>query len=129
MENTKLQKNDETKIQNEVKEEYFLPSVDIIENEKEFLLFADLPGCDEKSLDINLEKNTLTIKAIKNEIVKDDFDLVYCEYTPGNYKRSFALSDDIDRENVKANIKDGILRLILPKSKDSQPKKITVAVA
>jgi len=104
----------------------FVPSVDIIERKEDLLLIADMPGVDDKSLDITLEKNILTINGYVEPEIPDKHKLVYAEYSVGDYQRTFTLSDEIDRERIQASVKNGVLRLILPKVEAAKVKKIAV---
>ncbi|MEN6620129.1 MAG: Hsp20/alpha crystallin family protein [Smithella sp.] len=107
----------------------FVPRVDIYENKDAIFLIADMPGVDEKSVDIELEKNLLTITGcVYIDEVKDK-SIVYSEYETGDYERTFTLSDEIDREKIKATVKDGVLRLELPKAEKAKPKKIEIQAA
>jgi HSP20 family molecular chaperone IbpA len=104
----------------------FVPRVDIIERNDDLVLIADMPGVDEKSLDITVEKNILTINGYVEPEVPDKHKLVYAEYSVGDYQRTFTLSDERDRERIQASIKNGVLRLILPKVEAAKVKKIAV---
>lgn len=108
----------------------FVPAVDIYETEKEIVLLADMPGVDEKSIDIILEKNVLSIKGSVEAITPKDYTLVYSEYEVGDFERSFTVdTESVDRDKIKATYKNGVLSLHLPKAEPAQPKKISVAVA
>lgn len=107
----------------------FVPRVDIYETKEALFLIADMPGVDEKTVDVELEKNVLTISGrVENGKVKD-YSLVFSEYEVGDYERTFTLSDEIDREKIKASVKQGVLRLELPKAEKVKPKKITINAA
>ena len=105
------------------------PAVDILETEKDVLLLADMPGVDENTVDIELEKNVLTITGrVENGHVKDAA-MMYSEYEIGDYERVFTLSDRIDRDKIVATVKNGVLRLELPKAEEVTPKKIGIKAA
>lgn len=104
----------------------FSPHTDIYETEKEIILTTDIPGADEKSVEINLEKNILTINALTDVEGIKDHRLAYQEYALGDYRRSFALNGEIDREKIGAVVKNGVLTLHLPKSEAARARKITV---
>ena len=107
----------------------FVPRVDIYETKDALLLIADMPGVDEKTVDVELEKNILTISGrVENGRVKD-YRIVFSEYEVGDYERTFTLSDAIDREKIKANVKHGVLRLELPQAEEVKPKKIIINAA
>jgi HSP20 family protein len=104
----------------------FIPRADIYETDDHIILLADIPGADEQSTDITLEKNILTINANVDWNMPDDYGLNYGEYGIGDYQRSFTLSDEIDRENIEATIANGVLRLQLPKAGPAKTRKISV---
>jgi len=107
----------------------FVPRVDIYETREALLLIADMPGVDEKTVDVELEKNVLTISGhVENGKLKDH-KLLFSEYEVGDYERAFTLSDEIDREKIKATVKQGVLRLELPKAEKVKPKKIAIRAA
>ena len=107
----------------------FVPAVDIYEFDNEVIISADMPGVDENRVDITLEKNILTIKGSVNDEKPENRDKVYYEYSVGDYKRTFSLSDEIDSEGIRATVKNGVLRLNLPKAEQARIKKITVQSA
>jgi len=104
----------------------FTPRVDIREMASGLILVADMPGVDESSVTIDLEGSELTIRGTFVPKAPEGYTLTYQEYASGDYERAFTLGDTIDRENIKAVVKDGILRLTLPKVKEAQPRRITV---
>ena len=104
----------------------YAPVVDIFETANNILIVADMPGVDEKSVDITLEKNLLTIHGMIDSTTHDNLELAFSEYGIGDYQRAFSLSDEIDRSNIKATVKDGVLKLILPKSEKIKTRKIEV---
>jgi len=103
----------------------FIPRTDIHETEDKVFVIADMPGVDEKSIDINVEKNTLTINGTVDPEVINNHALVYAEYEVGDFHRKFTLSNEIDVDKIEAVVKDGVLRLYLPKVGPST-KKIAV---
>ena len=104
----------------------FVPRVDIYETEDELIAVADMPGVDENSVDITLEKNVLTINGFVETQQPDNYTLAYAEYDTGQYERSFTLTNEIDRDGIEAAVKNGVLRLRLPKIGDAKIKKIAV---
>jgi HSP20 family protein len=107
----------------------FVPRVDIYENKDALFLVADMPGVDEKTVDIELEKNVLTITGrVENGRVAGG-TLMYSEYEIGDYERVFTLSEEIDRDKIVATVKNGVLRLELPKAEQVKPKKIAITAA
>lgn len=104
----------------------YVPRTDIYETEDALTLLADMPGVDESSLDITLEKNVLSIKGFVEMKNPDNYGLAYAEYEVGDYERSFTLSDGIDQENISATVKNGVLTITLPKAGPAKARKISV---
>lgn len=110
------------------KRSVYAPSVDIVDSTEETVLVVDLPGVDEAGVDIEIEKNILTIKASQTESRFADYKLVHGEYGVGEYKRGFSLPENIDRDGISAKLQDGVLRIRLPKSAP-EAKKIHVSAS
>ncbi|MBN1366201.1 MAG: Hsp20/alpha crystallin family protein [Syntrophaceae bacterium] len=125
-----LQKTENTAVTEKIRNvKIFVPRVDIYETKDAIFLIADMPGVDEKTVDVELEKNILTISGrVENDKVKD-YNLVFSEYEVGDYERTFTISNEIDRDKIKATVKQGVLRLELPKAEKVKPKKITINAA
>ncbi len=104
----------------------FVPRTDIYESQDHLLLLADMPGVGQDSVDITLERNILTIHGRVDPPEFEGYSLTYSEYGIGDYHREFALSNEIDREGIQASVRNGVLRLVLPKSRSAMPRKITV---
>ena len=104
----------------------YIPRTGIYEVDDAILVVANMPGVDESSVDITLEKNLLTIKGYVDAVVPEGYTLAYAEYEVGDYERSFTLSDEIDREHIEAEVKDGVLHLRLPKAEPVMARKIAV---
>lgn len=102
------------------------PDVDIIEGKDRIIVIADMPGVNESSLDITLDENVLTIYGKVDWKVPDKMKLTHAEYGVGDYQRIFTISGEINREKIEANIKDGVLRLIMPKKDAPKMRKIAV---
>lgn len=104
----------------------YTPQVDIIERKDEIVVIADMPGVDEKSVDITLEKNVLTIYGKVEADIPKDQKLILSEYGIGDYQRVFTLSEEIDRDKIKASVKNGVLRLVMPKAESVKTRKIPI---
>jgi len=104
----------------------FTPRVDIRETESDVVLVADMPGVDESSVSIDLEGSELAVRGTFVPKAPDGYSLTYQEYGSGDYERTFTLGDTIDRNAIEAVVKDGVLRLTLPKAKEAQPRRIAV---
>lgn len=105
----------------------YRPQIDVLETKDAVLVVADVPGVSEKDLDISLEKDVLTVRG-KVEIPSyEGYSLVTAEYGLGDWERSFTISNEIDRGRIEATVKDGVLRLTLPKSTELASRKISVS--
>ncbi len=105
------------------------PKVDVVENEDSYVVNADIPGMNKEDIKIDIDDNTLTIKGekkLENKEEKENY--IRIERSYGSFFRTFALSENVDRENIKANYKDGVLELTLPKKEEAKPKQIEVEV-
>jgi HSP20 family protein len=106
------------------------PAVDIIEDDKEYLIKVELPEVQKDDVKVTVEGGTLTIsgerKAEKEEKGRKFHRL---ERYYGRFERSFTIPDDAEPENVRAEFKDGVLRVHLPKSEKARPKQIEVKVS
>ena len=105
----------------------FTPRADVLEGEKEYRLMIDLPGVKNDDLEINLEGQTLTVKAHRKTEVPEDFKLRRQE-RPGEvaYSRSFSLGNEVDSEKIDAQLEAGMLRITLAKNTQVLPRKIEV---
>jgi len=104
----------------------FMPAVDIFETEKEIMLLADMPGVKADNLNIDLNENVLTIDGDVDAPEGADEADVLREFRTGKYQRQFTLSQVIDQAKIDAELKDGVLRLKLPKVEAATPRKIAV---
>ncbi len=104
----------------------YSPNVDIVETEKEIVLTSELVGVDEKNLDVMLENNVLTITGKMKDEKLEDYELIYSEYRPVKYERSFTISDEFDKKKLKATLKNGLLTVSIPKAEKAVAKKIAV---
>jgi HSP20 family protein len=104
----------------------FQPCTDIFEREDAIVVVADMPGVGPEAVDVDLTGNELTISGRVDEPTLEGHELTYAEYEMGDYHRRFRISGGIDAGQIEATIKNGVLQVILPKSKEAQPQKITV---
>jgi HSP20 family molecular chaperone IbpA len=104
----------------------FTPLVDIFETDREITLLADMPGVKAKDLGIDLNENVLTVSGEVEAPEGENEMYVNREYLVGKYYRQFTLSDVIDQSKIEAGLKDGVLRLNLPKVEKAKPRKISV---
>jgi|SRR5579859_1605681 len=107
----------------------FLPPVDILEDEHNITLQAEIPGVKEEDLNITLENNLLTIsgeRKFKDEEKKDNFHRIERRY--GKFTRTFTLPAGVDSQKVNATFENGILNITLPKREEFKPKQVKIGV-
>lgn len=105
----------------------FVPSLDVRETKNTYVVKADLPGVEEKDVDISLTGNVLTISGKREQEHREEGDQFYAmERSYGSFSRSLALPDGADGEHVSAELKDGVLTVSIPKKPEVQPKRITI---
>ena len=107
----------------------FVPAVDVYEDDKKVVLKLEVPGIEEKDLDVRVENNTLTVKGerkFEKEEKEENFHRIERRY--GSFYRAFTLPPTVDTENVQANYNAGVLKLELKKKPEAQPKQIKVNV-
>jgi len=107
----------------------FVPKVDIRETKDEMILIADMPGVDENSVNITLEKNILTITGSVAPQVYEGHAIVHAEYDVGDFERAFTISDEVDRDHIVATVKNGVLRVTLRKAEKVKARKIAITAA
>lgn len=108
----------------------FLPAVSIYETKDHVVVMADMPGVDEKSVDITLENDVLTLQGRSTVEAPQGLEPAYAEYSSGDYRRSFTLSrGQINQENIEATVKNGVLKITLQKADAAKPKRIAVNAA
>ncbi len=100
------------------------PVVDIYENDDEILLHADMPGVEKDKITVNVDNGTLTITGVRELETKGV--ATWEEFGNVEYRRNFSVPQTIDVEKVNAELKDGVLRLHLPKSEAAKPKQIEI---
>jgi HSP20 family molecular chaperone IbpA len=105
-----------------------IPRVDVLEDETGITLFADLPGVARDALDIHIDGDSLTIEGTVTAATPEAMEATYAEVRVPRYRRSFTLSRELDGGRVEAQLKDGVLRLRIPKQEHAQPRRITVNV-
>jgi HSP20 family protein len=106
------------------------PAVDIYETESELVVTADLPGINEKDLDVRVENNMLTIRGERKlEKTVNEDNMLRVERAYGSFSRSFSLPNTVNTEAIKADYRDGVLTVKMPKREESKPKQVKVNVA
>jgi HSP20 family molecular chaperone IbpA len=104
------------------------PPVDIIEDAHSVTLWADLPGVTKDRLEVKVQDGRLTIDAESVVPVPTNLRLIHAEIRAPRFSRSFTVSDDFDTSRIDASLKDGVLRLTLPRREEAKPRRIEVAV-
>ncbi len=104
----------------------YRPSVDIVENEQELLLCADMPGLREEDIDISFENGTLTLHGHAQPRRQEGAEYLLEEYGVGDFYRTFKVSEKIDASRISAEYQSGVLTLHLPKAEEAKPRKIAV---
>ncbi len=104
----------------------FTPDVDIFESDKEITLLADMPGVTIDNLNIDLRDDILTLTGETETNGETSEEPLVVEYSVGKYYRQFTLSELVDQAKISAELKDGVLRLVLPKVEKATPRKIAV---
>ena len=104
----------------------WIPASDIAETEKDYHVTMELPGIDMKKLDISFSEGVLTVKGEKTKEVSDGESCYCSERYSGSFQRSFRIPGTVDKENIEAKYRDGILRVSLAKSEESVVKKIEI---
>jgi HSP20 family protein len=104
----------------------FLPVTDIFETDQALTVILEMPGVDRDKVDIHVENNVLTIEGRVDFTKYQGLQPLYTEYNVGDYARSFQLSSTINQEGITADLKDGVVTLLLPKAEKAKPRKIKV---
>jgi HSP20 family protein len=105
----------------------WVPAFDIAENEKDYLVTAELPGIDIKDVDITLSEGILTVKGEKKQEKEESSEGFHrIERRYGSFNRSFRIPGKIAAEKIDASYKDGVLKVVLPKAEGTETKKIEI---
>jgi HSP20 family protein len=105
-----------------------LPPVDIYEDEAGITLTADLPGVSKERLGVKVNGDNLLIEGDVVVPAPQDMELLYAEILALSYRRSFTLSRELDASKIEANLKDGVLKLRIPKAEEARPRRIEIKV-
>lgn len=109
-------------------QQYVVPPVDVFENDASITLLADLPGVPREQLNVRVDGDTLVLEATAAITGPRDLELVYGEAQCPAYRRQFTLSRELDTSRVEAQLKDGVLKLTIPKAEEARPRRIEVQV-
>jgi HSP20 family protein len=104
----------------------FLPVSDIFETDHTLNVVLEMPGVAKENVEIGIDNDVLKISGRIDIAKYEGLQPVYTEYNIGNYSRSFQLSNKVDQDGIKAELKDGVMTLVLPKSEKAKPRRISV---
>ncbi|HTR86699.1 MAG TPA: Hsp20/alpha crystallin family protein [Reyranella sp.] len=115
-----------TKGEKTVPARFYVPGTDIYETEEALQVVMEVPGVDRKNIDVKLENDELHVEARIDFSNYEGMEPLYTEYNVGHFARSFSLSQQIDQNNIAANLSDGVLTLTLKKIQQAQPRRIEI---
>jgi HSP20 family protein len=104
----------------------FMPNADVFETEDDLTVVLEMPGVDRENINITVENGLLTVEGRINFGKYDGLQPLYSEYNVGPYRRSFRLSSRVNQEKISAEMRDGVITLVLPKAEESKPRRIEV---
>ena len=105
----------------------FVPATDIFETDEALTVILEMPGIDKDKVDVKVENDVLQIEGWIDFSRYEGLQPVYTEYNIGNFARSFQLSSKIDQDRISAELRDGVMTLVLPKSEKAKTRKIAVS--
>ena len=105
---------------------FFSPHADIFETEPARTLVLEMPGVDKKNVHVSVEDGVLTVEGRIDFSKYEGMQPIYTEYNIGHYRRGFSLSSKINQNNISAEMRDGVLTLVLPKADEAKPRKISI---
>jgi HSP20 family protein len=105
----------------------FVPATDIFETDEALTVSLEMPGVDKDKVDVKVENDVLKIEGWIDFSRYEGLQPVYTEYNIGNFARSFQLSSKIDQDRISAELRDGVMTLVLPKSERAKTRKISVS--
>ena len=105
----------------------FMPNTDIFETDQALTVILEMPGVDKEKVDVNVENDILTIEGRIDYSKYEGLQPVYTEYNVGHYVRSFQISSKLEQDKISAELKDGVMTLVLPKAEKAKPRKIKVS--
>jgi HSP20 family protein len=106
---------------------YFVPNTDIFETDDALVVVMEIPGVAKNDIAIDLENDNLRIEARIDHSHYDGLEPLYAEYNVGHFARAFSLSSKIDREQISAELAEGVLTLTLKKVKEATPRRIAIS--
>jgi HSP20 family protein len=103
-----------------------VPPVDVFETEAAITLLADLPGVRREQLQVRVDADNLVLEAVADTAAPEQMEVVYGELQCPAYRRQFTLSRELDTGRIEAQLRDGVLRLTIPKAEAARPRRIEV---
>ncbi|HWP12198.1 MAG TPA: Hsp20/alpha crystallin family protein [Ramlibacter sp.] len=107
---------------------FIVPPVDVFEDESGITLLADLPGVSRDRLGVRVDGESLLLEATASTAQPENMQLIYGEAQYPSYRRQFTLSRELDASRIEASLKDGVLKLAIPKLEEAKPRRIDVRV-
>ena len=107
----------------------YRPHVDVVETDADIRLWADMPGVDESSVEVQLKEDVLSIEGRVSTEDYAELMPLYTEYRVGNYAQRFTVSPTIDSDAIRATMRHGVLELVLPKLAEARPRRIDVTAS
>lgn len=107
----------------------YAPDVDIRETDEAIVIVADMAGVEPGRVNVTMDNDQLVLEGVGAVPGLESHRLIHAEFNTGDYKRTFTVSDEIDREHIVAHMKNGVLRLTLPKAREARVRKIQVHAA
>ena len=124
-----VKKTESTGVQQRETDMVLRPRVDIFEDAEGITLVADMPGVSRERLDLQVDKDSLTIEGEARIEMPEGMEALYADVRSTRYQRSFALSGELDVGQIDASLKDGVLSVHIPKRAEVKPRKVEVRVA
>jgi HSP20 family protein len=115
-----------TKNEKTVPTRHYVPATDIFETDDALMVVMELPGVEKQAIDVNVENDVLRVDARIDFTKYEGLEPLYTEYNIGHFARSFSLSSKIDRQQISAQLEDGVLTLTLKKATEAQPRRIAI---
>ncbi len=105
---------------------YYVPTTDIFETDDALTVVMEIPGVERQALEVNIENDVLRVDARIDFSKYEELEPLYTEYNIGHFTRSFTLSNNIDQQQISAQLDDGVLTLTLKKAKEAVPRRIAI---
>jgi HSP20 family protein len=115
-----------TKEEKTVPARYYVQNTDIYETDDALIVVMEIPGVEKKDIEVNIENDVLRVEGRIDLSKYEGLEPLYTEYNVGHFARAFTLSNQIDRQQIAAQLDDGVLTLTLKKVKEAKPQKIAI---